>query len=49
MLELNNRKAAEKNPNILKQVETQITTTDRLVYELYGLTEGEEEEIGTEK
>ncbi len=45
MLDLNKKKAAEKNPNILKQLETQITTTDRqidrLVYELYGLTEEE--------
>ncbi len=47
MLDLNKRKAAEKNPNILQQLETQITTTDRqidrLVYELDGLTE---EEVG---
>jgi hypothetical protein len=45
MLELNKKKAAEKNPNILQQIETQLTTTDRqidrLVYELYGLTEEE--------
>ena len=31
MLELNKKKAAEKNPNILKQLETQITTTDRQI------------------
>ncbi len=45
MLDLNKRKAAEKNPNILQQLETRITTTDRqidrLVYEPYGLTEAE--------
>lgn len=43
MLDLNQRRAAEKNPNTLKQLETQITATDnqidRLVYELYGLSE----------
>jgi len=42
MLDLNKKKAAEKNPNILEQLETQITATDRqidrLVYELYALT-----------
>jgi hypothetical protein len=47
MLDLNKRKVAEKNPNILQQIETQLTATDRqidrLVYELYGLTE---EEVG---
>jgi len=47
MLDLNKKKAAEKNPNILQQIETQLTTIDRqinrLVYELYGLTE---EEVG---
>lgn len=45
MLELNKKKAAEKNPNILNQLDTQLTATDRqidrLVYELYGLTEEE--------
>ncbi len=45
MLDLNKKKAAEKNPNILQQLETQITATDRqidrLVCELYGLTEEE--------
>ncbi len=45
ILELNKREAAEKNPNILQQLETQIAATDRqidrLVYELYGLTEAE--------
>jgi hypothetical protein len=42
MLDLNKKKAAEKNPNILDQLETQISATDRqidrLVYELYALT-----------
>jgi len=42
MLDLNKKKAAEKNPNILEQLETQISATDRqidrLVYELYALT-----------
>jgi hypothetical protein len=45
MLELNKKKADEKNPNILKQLETQIAATDRqidqLVYKLYDLTEEE--------
>ncbi len=45
MLDLNKKKAAEKNPNILDQLETQISATDRqidrLVYELYNLTEAE--------
>ena len=45
MLDLNKKKAAEKNPNTLKQLETQITTIDnqidRLVYELYGLSDEE--------
>jgi len=39
---LNKKKAAEKNPNILDQLETQITATDRqidrLTYQLYDLT-----------
>lgn len=43
MLDLNKQKAAETNPNTLKQLDTQITATDRqidrLVYELYDLTE----------
>jgi len=42
MLELNKKKAAENNPDILQQLETQLTATDRqidrLVYELYDLT-----------
>lgn len=42
MLELNRKKAAEKNPDVLRQVETQLSLTDRqvdtLVYQLYGLT-----------
>ena len=42
MLDLNKKKAAEKNPNILEQLETQISATDRqidrLVYQLYALT-----------
>jgi hypothetical protein len=45
MLELNQKKADEKNPNILKQLETRIAATDRqidqLVYKLYDLTEDE--------
>ncbi len=45
MLDLNKKKAAEKNPNILDQLETQITATDRqidrLVYQLYNLTDAE--------
>jgi hypothetical protein len=45
MLDLHKKKAEEKNPNILKQIETQISVTnrqiDRLVYELYGLSEEE--------
>jgi len=45
MLDLNKKKAAEKNPNILAQLETQISATDRqidrLVYQLYDLTEAE--------
>ncbi len=39
---MNKKKAAEKNPNIHDQLETQISATDRqidrLVYELYALT-----------
>jgi hypothetical protein len=42
MLDLNKKKAAEKNPNILEQLETQISATDRqidrLTYQLYNLT-----------
>ena len=42
MLELNRKRAAEKNPDVLRQVETQISLTDRqidaLVYQLYALT-----------
>jgi len=45
MLDLNKKKAAEKNPNILDQLETQISATDRqidrLTYQLYDLTEAE--------
>ncbi len=48
-LDLNKKKPAEKNPNILQQLETRITATDhqidRLVYELYGLAG---EEVGKE-
>jgi len=42
---MNKKKAAEMNPDILDQLETQITATDRqidrLVYQLYNLTEAE--------
>jgi hypothetical protein len=42
---MNKKKAAEKNPNILDQLETQISATDRqidrLTYQLYNLTEAE--------
>jgi len=42
---MNKKKAAEKNPDILNQLETQIAATDRqidrLVYQLYDLTEAE--------
>lgn len=45
MLELHAKKAAEKNPDALRQLETRIAATDgqidRLVYELYELTEEE--------
>ena len=45
MLDWTKKKAAEKNPNILKQLEIHITAMDRqinrLVHELYGLTEEE--------
>ena len=45
MLELNKKKANESNPDILQQLETQIAATDRqidrLVYDLYELTEEE--------
>lgn len=45
MLELNAKKADEHNPDILQQLETQLAATDRqidrLVYELYNLTEEE--------
>ncbi len=45
MLELNEKKADENNPDILQQLETQLATTDhqidRLVYELYNLAEEE--------
>ncbi len=45
MLELNEKKTKGNNPDILQQLETQLTATDRqidrLVYELYNLTEEE--------
>ena len=45
MLELTKKKADDKNPGILQQIETQITATDRqidrLVYDLYDLTSEE--------
>ncbi len=45
MLELNRKKSVEKNPDALRQLETQIAATDsqidRLVYDLYNLTESE--------
>lgn len=45
MLDLHKQKAGETNPNTLKQLETQITATDRqidrLVYQLYELTDEE--------
>jgi type I restriction-modification system DNA methylase subunit len=45
MLALHKQKSGETNPNTLKQLETQITATDRqidrLVYELYALTDEE--------
>ncbi|NDV61657.1 N-6 DNA methylase [Puniceicoccales bacterium CK1056] len=45
MLALHEQRTGESNPNTLKQIETQITGTDRqidrLVYELYGLTSDE--------
>lgn len=45
MLELHKRRAEEMNPETLRHLETEITTTDRridrLVYELYELTEDE--------
>jgi len=45
MLELNRKKAGEKNPDALRQLETQLAATDsqidRLVYDLYNLTESE--------
>lgn len=45
MLELNEKKAREKNPQLLRQIETQLETTDRridrIVYRLYDLTEEE--------
>ena len=37
MLELHKKKATEKNPNILKQLETQIAATDRQSYLAGGL------------
>ena len=47
MLDLNKKRDSEKNPETLRRLETQINATDRqidrLVYELYGLSE---EEIG---
>lgn len=45
MLELNKKKADESNPNTLRLLETQLAATDRqidrLVYDLYDLTEEE--------
>jgi len=45
MLNLNSRKSTEKNPEILRQLESQISTTDnqidKLVYKLYDLNEEE--------
>jgi type I restriction-modification system DNA methylase subunit len=45
MLDLNKKKAAEKNPETLRRLETQIAATDRqidrLVYELYELSDEE--------
>jgi len=41
MLDLNQKKAGENNPETLRMIESQITSTDhqidRLVYDLYGL------------
>ena len=49
MLELNQKKADENNPETLRLLETQIAATDqqidRLVYDLYGLTPEEIELI----
>lgn len=43
---MNRKKTEEKNPGILKQLETQLTATDRqidqLVYKLYDLTDDAE-------
>ncbi len=45
MLTLHEKQAAEKNPNTLRMLATEISATDRridrLVYERYGLTEEE--------
>ena len=45
MLELNKKKADESNPETLRLLETQLATTDRqidrLVYDLYELTDEE--------
>ena len=42
MLDLNKKKAAEKNPNILDQLETQISATDRQIDRIIdNLTEAE--------
>ena len=42
MLELNRKKAAERNPETLRRLESDIAITDRqidrLVYQLYALT-----------
>jgi hypothetical protein len=47
MMELNQKRASEKNPETLRLLETQIAATDRqidrLVYELYELTDEEVE------
>ena len=45
MLDQNQKKAAEKNPNALRQLETQLALTDcqidTLIYQLYDLTPDE--------
>jgi len=41
MLDLNKKKAAVKNPNILDPLETQISATDRQIGQLCNLTETE--------
>jgi len=50
MLDLNKRKAAAKTPDILQQIEIQLSTTDdqidKLVYKLYGLNQKEIDLVG---